>query len=77
MTDEPKDWENEDVVPPETLQKKWEREEMEERPAVICAACKKRVPADSFRCLYCGAVVFRDSGILGKMMKWIKFLFRA
>ncbi len=70
--EEPKDWEDQDEVPPEKLQKKWDRDEYEERPAVICPACKKRVPADTFRCLYCNAQVFKDSGVLGRILKWFR-----
>lgn len=73
LEDDPKDWETRDEVPPERLQKKWDREEFSELPAVVCFSCKKRVPADSFRCIYCGAGVFKDSGLLGKILKWIRF----
>ena len=71
-TEEPKDWENADEIPPERLQKKWDREEYEELPAVLCSSCKKHVPAGTFRCIYCGAQVFKDSGLLGKLFKWIR-----
>lgn len=70
--DELKDWEIPDEIPPERLQKKWESEEMEEKPAVTCKACQKRVPASIFKCIYCGAQVFQDSGILGKILKWFR-----
>ncbi len=73
--EDPKDWEGRDEVPPEKLQKKWDRDEYEEKPAVECPSCKKRVPADSFKCLYYGSQVFQDSGLLGKILKWIRSLF--
>ncbi len=72
--DDPKDWEiPEEGEVPERLQKKWDEEEYKEQPAVTCPACKKRVSADSFRCLYCGERVFKDSGLLGKILKWFRF----
>jgi hypothetical protein len=70
--DDPKDWELNEETPPDKLQKKWEHDDYEERPAVVCPSCKKRVPADSFRCLYCSTRVFHDSGLLGRILKWIK-----
>lgn len=79
MTDseeDPKDWEWPEEVPPERLQRKWETEESHEKPAVACPSCKKRVPADSFQCLYCGGQIFYDSGLLGKILKWIRSLGR-
>ncbi len=68
------DWEEQDEIPPEKLQKQWEKEEYEEKPAVPCPSCHKRLPASSFKCLYCGGQVFHDSGLLGKIMKWIRKL---
>lgn len=70
--EEPKDWENEEELAPEKLQKKWDREEYEEKAAVECSFCHKKVPASCFKCLYCGTQVFHDSGLLGKILKWIK-----
>jgi hypothetical protein len=66
------DWENHEEIPPEKLQKKWDSEEMEEKPAVTCSSCKKRVPASSFKCIYCGNQVFKDSGLLGTLLKWFR-----
>ncbi len=74
MEDEPKDWENQDEVPAERLQRKWDSEEMEEKPAVTCPGCQKRVPASILRCIYCGHRVFHDSGLLGKILKWVRGL---
>ncbi len=70
--DDPKDWEDNEEIPPDRLQKKWDRDEYEELPPVQCPACKKRVPADTFRCLYCGQRVFKDSGLLGRILKWFR-----
>ncbi len=67
------EWEMPEEEAPEKLRKKWDSEELEEKPAVTCPACKKRVPADSFRCIYCGERVFKDSGLLGKILKWVRF----
>ena len=73
--EEPKDWEIEEENPPERLQRKWDQEEMEGRRVVTCSRCQKLVPADSLTCIFCGAGVFRDSGLLGKMVKWFKQFF--
>lgn len=75
--EESNDWEEEEEVPPEKLQKKWEREDYEEPPAVECPSCKKRVPASTFKCLYCGEQVFHDSGLLGKILKWLRGIGRG
>ena len=69
--DEPKDWEIEEEEPPEKLKRKWDWEERTERKAIPCPKCKKYVPEDSLTCLFCGAKVFRDSGFLGKFLKWL------
>lgn len=73
--DDPKDWEPApDEVPPDSLQKKWDKEEEIVRPsALVCPTCKSYVPSDSFRCLHCGGQVFKNSGLLGKIMSWIQF----
>lgn len=72
--DEPKDWEPvPDEIPPDKLQKKWDGEEYAAQPAVVCSSCKINLPPDSFRCLHCGARVFKDSGLLGKIISWIQF----
>ncbi len=75
MDSEPKDWENLEEIPPEKLQKKWDREESAESPAVTCPECGKRVPATSFQCLYCGFRIFQDSGLLGMIRKVLKKIF--
>jgi len=74
MDDEPKDWEIEDEEPPEKLRRKWDDEEAKELKAVSCPKCKQPLPGDAFQCLYCGAQVFHDSGLLGKIWKWLKGL---
>ena len=68
---DPKDWEVNDETPPEKLRRKWEKEDRAERRAIPCRRCKKLVPEDSLTCLFCGAEVFRDSGFLRKLLKWI------
>ena len=74
IDEDPKDWEQNDEVPPEKLQKQWDRDEMDEMPAVEWPSCKKQVPASSFKCVYCGDQIFFDSGLLGKIMRWIRKL---
>ena len=70
--DEPKEWEIEDEEPSESLKKKWDEQDQKELKAVHCSECNKPLPGDAFRCLYCGAQVFHDSGLLGKILKWFK-----
>jgi hypothetical protein len=70
--DEPKDWEINDEQPSEHLRRKWEQEELEELKAAHCSKCKQPLPGDAFRCFYCGEQVFHDSGLLGKIIKWLK-----
>ena len=70
--DEPKDWEIEEEVPSEKLERKWEKEDAAGRTTVVCPQCKKHVPAEPLNCIFCGAQVFRDSGFLGKLLKWFQ-----
>jgi hypothetical protein len=70
--DEPKDWEIEDEEPPDRLKRKWDREEAKELKAVTCPNCHQPLPGDAFKCCYCGSQVFKDSGLLGKILKWLR-----
>ncbi len=70
--DEPKDWEMEEEEPPERLKRKWEEEEQKELKADFCRSCHQALPGDAFQCFYCGTQVFRDSGLLGKILKWLR-----
>lgn len=74
--DEPKDWEESSETPPDKLRRKWDKEESEEPAAIPCPFCKKRVPGSSFFCMYCGNRIFEDSGILGRILMWVRRLFR-
>lgn len=69
--EELKDWEMEDEKPPEKLRHKWDQEDLRGRKAIECSRCKKHVPEDSLTCIFCGAEVFRDSGFLRRLLKWI------
>ena len=73
--EEPKDWEIEDEEPPEKLRRKWIEDGLSSRETVDCPACRKKLPRESLTCLFCGAPVYQDSGILGKILKWIKKVF--
>ena len=70
--DNPKDWEIEEEVPSENLREKWAKEERKELKAAHCPECGQPLRGDAFKCYYCGAQVFRDSGLLGKILKWLK-----
>ena len=73
--DELKDWEVEDENPHENLARKWVEREYFDKKTVDCPYCRKAVPSDSVSCLYCGAQIFQDSGLLGRIFKWIKSVF--
>jgi len=61
---------------PERLRKKWESEELEEQLSgkrmKTCPHCGESVERKSFFCLYCGERVFEESGLLGRLGKWIR-----
>ena len=69
---EPKDWEAEDENPPENLKRKWVEREYFGKKMVVCPSCHKPASSDSVSCPFCGAQIFHDSGLLGKILKWIK-----
>ena len=71
--EEPEDGEE---LPPGKLQDKWFREELSFKETVTCAACGKELPRETLACLFCGARVFQDSGLLGKILKWFRTLFK-
>lgn len=73
--EDPGDWENAEETPPGKLQDKWFREELSFKETVPCPACGKALPRETLTCLFCGAQVFQDSGLLGKLLKWFKNLF--
>ena len=70
--EDPKDWEMEDEDPPENLKRKWIEQEYFGNKTVVCASCKKHIPADSVTCLFYEARVYHDTGLLGKILKWLK-----
>lgn len=79
--EEREDWEQdpeqEEEVPPDKLRDKWFRDELSFKETVACPACKKELPRETLTCLFCGAKVFYDSGLLGRFAKWIKKLFQV
>ena len=75
--DDPKEWEEvPEVDPPENLKRKWVVEDHFGKKQVPCPACRKLVPADSLTCLFCDATVCQDSGPLGRIVSWLKRIFR-
>lgn len=73
---EPKDWDAaEEETPQENLKRKWVEREYFGKKTVDCPSCRKEVPAESLSCLFCGARIFHDSGLLGKILKWVKKIF--
>lgn len=73
--DDLKEWEGEEEMPPGRLKDKWFREELSFKETVICPACGKELPRETVTCLFCGAQVFYDSGLLGKIIEALKKLF--
>ena len=69
--------EREEEDAPENLKRKWIERDYFGKETVECPACKKFVPASSVTCLFCGAQVFHDSGLLGKLLEWFKRLFKV
>ena len=74
--DEVPEWESQEENPPENLKRKWIEREYFGKETVQCPACQKKVPADNLICLFCGAAIDFDTGVLGKILKWIKGFFR-
>lgn len=75
--DDPKDWEEmEEENPPENLRRKWIEREYFGKETVVCPSCQKHVPSECIDCIFCGKQVYFDSGLLGKILKWFKDLFR-
>jgi hypothetical protein len=76
--EEPKDWDPEkEENPPENLKRKWiEREYFGKDEVAKCEACGKFVPADTLTCLFCGGSIPHDTGLLGKIIRWLKSCFR-
>ncbi len=75
--DELKDWEVKDEVPPKRLEDKWFKESLSFKETVACPSCKKELPRESMTCVFCGADVFYDSGLLGNILKWFKNIFKV
>lgn len=69
------DWEGGEENPPENLKRKWVEREYFGKEMVPCPACKKFVPAENLTCLFCGVPTDLDTGLLGKILKWIKGFF--
>lgn len=77
LDDEPDDSEIEDEKPNENLKRKWIEREYFGKKTVECPSCGKIVPAEGMKCLFCGAQIFHDSGVLGKILKWVKGIFKG
>jgi hypothetical protein len=60
---------------PESLRKKWEAEDLEDRQGEnamrACRHCGKMIVKKSFSCIYCGNRVFTESGLLGRLAHWL------
>lgn len=72
----PKDWEVRDEEPPETLKRKWEREEAEGFKTAVCPSCKKETSTGSLTCIFCGAALSQASCPDSCLLTWLKRLFK-
>ena len=72
----PKDWELKEEEPPETLKRKWEREERSGSVSVVCPSCKKDTPAGNLTCLFCSETLLREYGAGHRFVAWIKRWFK-
>ncbi|MFC1808606.1 hypothetical protein ACFL3D_00600 [Candidatus Omnitrophota bacterium] len=61
------EWEMEEVDVHENLRKKWEKDQQSEKTMKACPQCGKLIMNDSFNCIYCGSVIYSDSGVIGKL----------
>ncbi len=61
-----------DEPEPEVLRKKWEAEELEAsvlgKSEMACPKCGLMIDAKSFKCLFCDALIFKDSGFLSRLI---------
>ena len=74
--EDPHDWEIRDEEPPERLQKKWEKEEAIAPRNIVCPSCKKEVSSQNLTCIFCGAVIPKESYLVNCFWKWLKRLFK-
>ena len=76
LEEDAKDWEIKEEEPPETLRRKWEREEAAGPKALLCPSCQKETPAENLTCVFCGAVILPEFCPLTCAFNWIKRLFK-
>ncbi len=74
--EDPKDWEIRDEEPPETLKRKWEREETAGPQTVTCRSCKKETSTESLACIFCGTEILPEIRPVARFLSWVKHLFK-
>jgi len=72
----PSDWEIKDEEPPESLRKKWAREEGSASQSLVCPSCQKETPDGNLTCLFCGGMLSHRSASTGGLFSWIQRLFK-
>lgn len=72
----PKDFEIKDEEPPETLKRKWEREEAAGSSVLVCPSCKKETPRENLTCIFCGATITQVSCPVSCFLSWVLRLFK-
>lgn len=74
--DLPPDWQPpEEENPPENLKRKWIEREYFGKETLECPFCHKHVPADTIDCIFCGKRMYYESGLMGKILYWVKRIF--
>ena len=75
--EEPEDWDpDREETPPENLKRKWIEREYFGKETQRCPTCGKYVPAESLTCMFCGGGVTHDTGLLGRIIGWLKSILK-
>jgi len=74
--EEPRDWELRDEEPPESLRRKWEREEVLGPQKVMCPSCEKETSSENLTCIFCGATLLQEYCAGRCFLSWVKRLFK-
>lgn len=64
---------DEEIIP-EKLREKWDNQADKHLSYILCPLCHKQILEESLSCLYCHGLIPRETGLLGKMLLWVKRL---
>ena len=68
--DERPDWEIEEEEIPESLRKRWEKEEEIGLRAGVCKSCGYPFTKEDLSCIHCGARTDLSEGVLIRLKRW-------